>query len=102
MATERQVQGAVADFLSGLFFYVHSGKTPQVKRVITDELQATAHLVTEWGLSDKELVDSLLRPIEAKIISRFGYPESSRIFDEFADVFKGLAGAGLPFSWGPA
>ncbi|SIO44254.1 hypothetical protein SAMN05444166_4760 [Singulisphaera sp. GP187] len=94
MATERQIQETVASFLSGMFFYVNSGKTPQVMRVMTAELQATAHLVLDGGLSERELVDSLLRPIEAKMIARFGSSESSKLFDKLAEVFKGLIKAG--------
>ncbi|AGA28512.1 hypothetical protein [Singulisphaera acidiphila] len=101
MAAERPIQETVASFLSCMFFCVNSGKTPQVNRVMTAELQATAHLVTERGLSDKEFVDSFLHPIEANIITRFGYPKSSQPFDEFAQVFKGVTGVGLAFSRGP-
>jgi hypothetical protein len=35
------------------------------------------------------------------MIARFGHPESSRLLNEFAEVFKGLTGTGGVLSQAP-
>jgi hypothetical protein len=87
MATERQIQETVAQCVSCMVCYVNSGKTPQVKRVMTAELQETAPFITQWGVSDSAIDDSLLGPIEDELVARYGPVEGIKLSKEFAGFF---------------
>ena len=87
MATERQIRETVARCVSCMVYYVNSGKTPQVKRVMTAELQETAPFITQWGVSDSAIDDSLLGPIEAGLVARYGPVEGLKLSQELAGLF---------------
>src|SRR4051794_22327232 len=72
MATERQVQEAVARCVSGLVFYANSGRTRRDKGVMADEARAAARLAASWGLSGRAAEDSFLGPVEAEMVARYG------------------------------
>jgi hypothetical protein len=94
MATERQVQETVAQCVSCMVFYFNSRKSRGVKTAITAEFRDVALLVTGWGLSTSEISFSLLRPIEAELVVRYGTVEGLNLSKEFAEVFNGLTGTG--------
>ena len=87
MVTEGQVRETVARCVSCMACYVASGKMSQVKRVMTAELKETIPFVMRWGVSDSAIVDSLLGPIEAGLVARYGPVEGRKLSQEFAGFF---------------
>jgi hypothetical protein len=87
MVTERQVQETVARFVACMVFYVNSGRTRDVKGAMITEIQATARLVAEWGLSDAAH-DSILGPVGAELVARYGLVEGRKLSKEFAGAIK--------------
>lgn len=66
---------------------VNSGKTLPAKWALTAEVRAAARLVARWGWTDAAIEASLLRPVEAEMIARFGPVAGLKLSEEFAGVF---------------
>ncbi|WP_406699121.1 hypothetical protein V5E97_09600 [Singulisphaera sp. Ch08] len=95
MATEPQIRETAARCVSCMVCYVSSGRMSQVKRVMTAELKETTPFVLGCGVSDSELDESILGPIEAGLVARYGPAEGLKLSQEFAGFFRsnGLTGS---------
>jgi hypothetical protein len=92
MATERQIQETIARCVSCMDFYVNSYETRWSRAVMSAEIQTVASLVTQWGWSSQATDDSILGPVQAELIARYG-PEAGGILNtEFVGAFQGSLG----------
>ena len=87
MATEREIQETIARCVGIMVFYVNSRETRPAKGLMIAEVRAVAGLVKRWGLSGQATADSVLRPVEAELLARYGREAAGRLNAEFVEAF---------------
>jgi hypothetical protein len=88
MPTENQVREMVARCLSSMIRY-HGGKrTPRSTLLMIAEVQALAARVGEMDLGSGEVVERVLRPVEAELTARYGCELGSRLSADFLKAFE--------------
>jgi hypothetical protein len=88
MPTENHVRETVARCLSTMTRYHGGQRTPHSTLLMIAEVQAHAAWVTEMGLGPGEVVERVLRPVEAELTARYGCELGSRLNADFLKAFE--------------
>jgi hypothetical protein len=78
----------VARCLSSMIRYHGGQRTPQSTLRMIAEVQALAARVGEMGLGPGEVVERVLRPVEAELTARYGCELGSRLSADFLKAFE--------------
>jgi len=89
MPTENQVRETVAQCLDTMTRYYSGQRTRQSTVLMIAEVQAHAAWVAEMGLEPCEVVDRVLRPVEAELTARYGCELGTRLNADFLKAFEG-------------
>ncbi len=93
MATERQIQEAVALGVSALVCYHNSVPSPKATKQMVVDVRRLAGIVERLGLNAAEVEKLIVRPLEGELLDRYGSEEGFRLLGEFTDAFGGAGGA---------
>ena len=88
MSYENQIREAVARCLSTMTRYHGRRRSPYSTLLMIAEVQAHAAWVTEMGLGPGEVVERVLRPVEAELTARYGCELGNRLNSDFLKAFE--------------
>jgi hypothetical protein len=88
VATERKIRKTV-DFCVATMERFYEGRRMRHSDVVMNaEIQAHMAWIMEMNLGPDEIVEQILRPVEAKLISRYGNHVGRRLYMEFLNAVE--------------
>lgn len=87
MPTEQQIQGLITVCVSRMAAYFDARRTSVVRAEVIAEIQDLARLAGEWGLCGKEAEERIVRPVEARLIERYGHELGCRLYQIFTRTY---------------
>ena len=89
MATERQVQEAVARCVATMVLYHNEKRTRHTTIMMTAEVRATAAGVSELDLGHDQADKRVIRPVEGELVARYGPDTGRKLYNDFVKAFNG-------------
>ena len=89
MATERQVEEAVARCVATMVLYHNEGRTRSSTLAMKAEVRATAAHVSGLGVTGAQSGERVFLPVEAELIARYGPEAGRRLHREFVRAYDG-------------
>jgi len=86
MATERQVRETVERCVATMDRYHDNGPRLPTTMLMVAEVQIHAAWVLALGMRSGEVVDRILRPVEARVLARYGPELGVRLNAAFLDA----------------
>jgi hypothetical protein len=90
MATEREVQEAIARCVSSMVLYHNGKRSRETTTAMVAEVQAAAGWVSAQGWEIGETDERILRPVEGELLARYGHELGVRLTTEFLKAFEGF------------
>lgn len=87
MPTEQQVKGLVTICVSRMAAYLDAEGTPDVRAEVVAEIQDLAKFAGQWGLRADEENECIVRPVEARLIERYGWELGFRLYRVFSHAY---------------
>lgn len=90
MATEHLREVIISQCIATVARYHQSGRALEKAERMAAEVQLIAGFVLELGLNANEIEETIIRPVEASLMSRYGHEVGPRHVNEFIKAFDGI------------
>ncbi|MHC5537014.1 hypothetical protein ACYOEI_01930 [Singulisphaera rosea] len=88
MVTEQQVRGTINCCLATLDRYHDAERLSRSKAMMAAEVAVAVGWVSEWGISLGDAAELIARPVEWRLLSRYGHEIGTRLDAEFTEAFE--------------
>jgi hypothetical protein len=88
MSDERRNQETVARCVAIMVNYYNSGPRERATREMMAEIRTVAEAVGKFSLPQGDVVENILRPVEAELVVRYGHELGTRMNKHFISAFE--------------
>ena len=99
--TYRHIQQTIARCVSIMASYHDGERTPRATELLAAEVQVVAGWVMEWEQWPRKTRDSILRPVEAELLTLYGREDGGRLSALFRESFERLGREAAPLDERP-